>query len=144
MPGKPFRPLDPKVVVDPPSPNPIPVDPKPAPAPRRSDSREGDTPAPVPLPVQRSALPLDHSSPLADIRATPTQRPSSSPELASPGTVSRFAKTIFAWIAGLLGSTIGLSFLVFGLLSLPLLLVSTIYLTCCSCFGAFFGVVLLS
>jgi hypothetical protein len=56
---------------------------------------------------------------------------------------SRF-RAILALITGLLGSTVGLLFAAFGLLSLPLSMVAVMHLTGRSWFGAIIGVLLFS
>jgi hypothetical protein len=141
-PEQPFVPLYPKVPESAPGPNAIR---QPALAPPGRDptspSQIGSkrTPQSTPQPTP----PSHGSSSPTHVGPTATPRPISAPQAAPrhrPSTLS----AILAWIAGPLGSTVGLLFAVFGLLSLPLSVVAIMHLTGWSWFGATIGVLLFS
>jgi hypothetical protein len=145
-PAEPFTPLYPKVSETPaPGANAIRPQPAPSPPPRGPSLPTQIDSAPAPRPTSRPqpALPPHGSSLPTHIGSTPTPRPMSAPQPAPPYRPSRLG-ALLAWIAGLLGSTVGLLFAVFGLLSLPLSVVATMHLTGWSWFGAIIGVLLFS
>jgi hypothetical protein len=145
-PAEPFTPLYPKVH-DSPTPGPNPIRPQPAPTPVPRDSglptHTGSTPTLRPISTPQPTTPPRGASLPTRIGSTPTPRPISAPQPAPPHRPSRLG-VILAWITGLLGSTVGLLFAVFGLLSLPLSVVATMHLTGWSWFGAIIGVLFFS
>jgi hypothetical protein len=146
-PAEQFTPLYPKVP-EALAPGPNPLRPQPAPSllPHGPSlpTHIGSGPTPRPIFTPQPTPPPHGSSLPTHISSTPTPRPrSSAPQPAPPHRQSRLG-AILAWIAGLLGSTVGLLFAVFGLLSLPLSVVATMHLTGWSWFGAIIGVLIFS
>jgi hypothetical protein len=141
--AEPFTPLYPKVLE---SPEPDPGVPRqePAPAPRgpRVPTDTGSATTPRPLPTLRPTQAPPSTNMPTNIGPKPTPRPTGPPPARPhrPGILG----AIFAWIGGVLGSTVGLLFAVFGILSLPLSVLATMHLTGWSWFGAIIGVVLFS
>ena len=144
--AEPFTPLYPKVAESPaPGPNAIRPQPAPSPPPRGPSLPTPIGSPPTPLPISTPQPTLRPQSPSSPTRvgSTHSPRPISAPQPAPPHRPSILG-AIFSWIAGLLGSTVGLLFAVFGLLSLPLSVVATMHLTGWSWFSAIIGVVLFS
>jgi hypothetical protein len=144
-PVEPFTPLYPEV---PKSPTPGQASPQPTPSPQGANSPTASGPAPASRPTPARPTPAPRPAPRGPslptpIGSPPTPRPATAPQPAPPRKPSRLG-AIFALITGLLGSTVGLLFAVFGLMSLPLGVVATMHLTGWSWFGAIIGVLLFS
>jgi hypothetical protein len=131
-PIKPFEPIYPSVP-EPLSgvPNPPPHLPQPepqSPQPTRPDSRQ--------VTNSERTRPAPEGSPLP---TTPAEQ-----SVAPPTRMPNWFRSIRRFIAGLLGSTFGLFFLVLTVLSLPLNVVAVMHLTGWSWFAAFVGVAIFS
>lgn len=128
-PAEPFTPFYPKVSEsNAPNSNPIRSQPAPSPPSRVPGLPipNGSPPTPRPIsarqsPTPQRALPTP-SSPL------PTPQSVAPPRSALPHRPNRLS-VFFGLLTGLLGSTVGIAFAIFGLLSLPLSVVATMHLT---------------
>jgi hypothetical protein len=151
-PVEPFTPFYPKV---PESPAPVPLSNPPQPSPPR---RPISTPQPRPARVISSPTapaqtprPISTPQPTPSSRGLPTHvdpapapRPTPPPSQFAPSHTPNRLSALFALITGLLGSTVGLLFAAFGLLSLPLSMVAVMHLTGWSWFSAIVGILVFS